>query len=349
MLIALTVALVYNLKRDAGQDGEVPCDYYSEYDSPQTVTAIAETLRQRGYRVELIEAGRDLLRWFQAHPVDVVLNIAEGVPSENRESHVPALLSALGIPYTGSDSFTLALALDKAKTKSILLYEGIPTPRFQLFRSGRELLREDLRFPLIVKPNREGSAKGITVESVVREPNALRAQVTRVLHAYRQEALIEEFIEGTELTVGVLGDAPPRALPILEIDFSSCRDSGEYFYSWRMKEFQGDAAQGLMPQFHCPARLSPSQARTIQLLAVRAHTALGCRGFSRTDVRLSRGGVPYVLEVNPLPGLDPVDSNFPKIARAAGLSYGELLEVIVSSGLTRHASVAQGGIRVSAA
>ena len=325
----------------------MPRDYYAEYDSPQTISAIAEALRLLGLRVELVEADRQLLRWLQTHRVDLVFNIAEGPPSENRESHVPALLSALGIPYTGSGSFTLALALDKAKTKSILLYENIPTPRFQLFRTGREFLREDLRFPLIVKPNREGSAKGITTESVVHDTATLRTQIARILDHYQQEALVEEFIDGTELTVGVLGDAPPRALPILEIDFSACRASGEYFYSWRMKEFQGDAAQGLNPSFHCPARLDDAQTQIVQLMAVRAHTAIGCAGFSRTDVRLGADGVPYVLEVNPLPGLDPAESNFPLIARAAGLSYGALLNTIVAGALARHrtTSMAQGGSR----
>lgn len=341
----LNIALVYNLKRDVADGETLPRDFYAEYDRWHTVTAIAETLRERGYRVELAEADRGLLRWLQRHPVDMVFNIAEGSPSENREAHVPALLSALTIPYTGSDSFTLALALDKAKTKSVLLYEGIPTPRFQLVRSPRDLLREDLRFPLIVKPNREGSAKGLTAESVVHDAAALAAQVARILRVYQQEALVEEFIEGTELTVGVLGDGPPQALPILEIDFSACRGSGEFFYSWRMKEFQGDAAQGLLPQFHCPARLDEAQTRLIRLLALRAHQALGCAGFSRTDVRLSRDGVPYVLEVNPLPGLDPVESNFPQMARAAGLSYGELLEQIVTSGLRRHAPQAHATAR----
>jgi len=283
-----------------------------------------------------VEADHGLLKWLLAHPVDLVFNIAEGLPSANRESHVPALLTALQIPYTGSNSFTLALALDKAKTKSVLLSESIPTPRFQLFRTGRELLREELRFPLIVKPNREGSAKGITRDSVVHNEPALRRQVQQVLVQYRQEVLVEEFIEGTELTAGVLGDTPPQMLAVLEIDFANCRASGEHFYSWRMKEFQGDVTQGLVPAFHCPARLADDQARLIQQLALRAHQALGCVGFSRTDFRLSRDGIPYVLEVNPLPGLDPLESSFPKMAQATGWSYAATLEQIVTSGVELH-------------
>ncbi len=171
---------------------------------------------------------------------------------------------------------------------------------------------------------------------------ALDRQVRRVIGTYRQEALVEEFIEGTELTVGVLGDVHPQALPVLEIDFSSCRASGEYFYSWRMKEYQGDVMQGLVPELHCPARLAPSLARRVQELTVRVHRALGCHDLSRTDIRLRDDGTPFVLEVNPLPGLDPAESNFPFIARGAGLSYPQLINGILASAVDRHLARAIG-------
>jgi D-alanine-D-alanine ligase len=147
--------------------------------------------------------------------------------------------------------------------------------------------------------------------------------------------LVEEFIDGAELTVGVLGNDPPAALPILEIDFSSCARSGEFFYSWRMKEYQGDDARGLAPTFHCPARLESSITRRIQALAIRAHHALGCREFSRTDIRLRPDGVPFALEVNPLPGLDPSESNFPIMTAAAGMSYPALINRLVEMAVVR--------------
>ena len=317
-------------------------DYYSECDSPATVEAIAGALRSGGHEVHFVEADRDLPRWLATHSVDIVFNIAEGFDGAHRESQTPALLEWLGIPYTGSSAVTLALALDKAKTKRLLQYEGIPTPAFQLFDTDGEPLQPHLRFPLIVKPNREGSAKGIGVESVVRDEASLRAQVRRVLAAYRQAALVEEFIDGVELTVGVLDDGAPRALPVLEIDFSSCRGSGEYFYSWRMKEFQGDASQGLVPHLHCPARLTPETTARVQELAVRAHRALGCDDVSRTDIRLRPDGAAFVLEVNPLPGLDPFDSNLPFIAKGAGLSYPQLINGILASAVDRHLARATG-------
>ncbi|MBI4313863.1 MAG: ATP-grasp domain-containing protein [Candidatus Omnitrophica bacterium] len=304
-------------------------DAYSEFDSIQTVDAIAEALRSLGHRVEGVEAASDLPSWLQARRVDFAFNIAEGTQGQSREAQVPALLEFLGIPYTGSGVLALALALDKARTKQILRESGVPTPNFQRFENPGGTLNPDLRFPLIVKPNHEGSGKGISVSSVVENASAALGQVRRVHEQYRQPVLVEEFIEGTELSVGVLGNAPAETLPILEIDFSTCEGSGESFYSWRMKEHQGNEELHLTPAFRCPARLSPEIALRVREAALQAHRAVGCRDFSRVDVRLDASGIPHVLEINPLPGLDPLESNFPRMAAAAGLQYAQLIGRLV--------------------
>lgn len=291
------------------------------------------SLRDAGHTVHLVEATADLPQWFLTHHVDLVFNIAEGMHGEHRESQVPAILESLGVPFTGSSSVTLALALDKAKTKQILASEGIHTPPWQLFPTPGTRLNLRLDFPLIVKPNREGSSKGIWRESVVRDGAALRRQVAHVYERYHQEVLVEEFIDGTELTVGVLGHDP---LPVLEIDFSPCRTSEEFFYSWRMKEFQGNASLGLAPAFHCPARLDAGAIARAQAAALSAHRALGCVDFSRTDIRLRADGIPFVLEINPLPGLSPLDSNFPVMTSAAGFSHRALIQRIVALAMARH-------------
>ena len=283
--------------------------------------------------MHLVEATEDLPSWFLTHQVDLVFNIAEGLHGAHRESQVPAILESLGVPFTGSTSVTLALALDKAKTKQILISEGIPTPAWQLFPTPDRPLNPHLRFPMIVKPNREGSSKGIWRDSVVATHEDLRRQIARVYERYHQEVLVEEFIAGLELTAGVMGDEP---LPVLEIDFSSCAGSGEHFYSWRMKEFQGDAAQGLVPTLHCPARLDGPTTARVQALALQAHRALGCRDVSRTDIRLRADGTPFVLEVNPLPGLHPSDSNFPMMAAAAGVPHSILIQRIVGLSMSRY-------------
>ncbi len=310
----------------AGSDGD------SEFDSPVTIEAIQRSLQRLGHTVHLVEATDTLPVWFLTHAVDVVFNIAEGTHGVHRESQVPAILESLGVPCTGSNSLTLALALDKAKTKQILCAEGIPTPPWQLFLTPDTSLNPALAFPLIVKPNREGSSKGIWRESVVGDEASLRQQVARVTARYHQEVLVEEFIDGREVTVGVIGQ---DVLPILEIDFASCRSAGEFFYSWQMKESQSVAMPEAIPTLHCPARLDHALTGRVQDVARRAHQALGCADFSRTDIRLRADGTPFVLEVNPLPGLHPTESNFPIMSRAAGLSHDALIKRLVELAMRR--------------
>lgn len=329
----MKIALTYNLKKS---DPTKPPDYFSEFDSEETINAIARALQAKGHTVDLIEVERrDLFSYFKKSRPDMVFNIAEGRSGRFRESEIPAILDYLNIPYTGSSTFSLALALNKTLTKKILKAENIPTPRFQLFLKGDEELDSALRFPLIVKPNREGSAKGINASNVVHTKEGLFAKIKELRDSYKQEILAEEFIEGKELTVGILENGKTVILPILEIDFSTCKTSGEYFYSWRMKEFQGNAELGLLPTFHCPARLDKETEARVKEAAFKTHCAVGCLDISRTDIRLSKDNTPYVLEINPLPGLNPQESNFPLMAYAAGMKYEELIEAILMSASER--------------
>lgn len=329
----MRIALTYNLKK---KDDTKPVDYFSEFDSEDTINAIAGALNKKGYKVDLLEANYlSLFSYFRTNKVDMVFNIAEGRSGKLRESEIPALLDYLNIPYTGSNTFSLALALNKALTKKVLSAEDIPTPNYQLFEKGDEELKPELKFPLIVKPNCEGSGKGINKSSVVNDTLELFDKVNETISRYGHEALVEEFIDGKELTVGILESAKTTILPVLEIDFSSCSKSGEYFYSWRMKEYQGNDELGLTPIFHCPARIDKDTERKVKEVALKTHHAIGCFDISRTDIRLSSDNTPYVLEINPLPGLDPKESNFPIMAYATGMKYEDLIETIVLSALRR--------------
>lgn len=329
----MKIALTCSLKK---KDESKPPDYFSECDSEETINAIVTALKARGHVVETVDVDYPrLLSHFIKNPVDMVFNIAEGRAGKFRESEVPAILDHLNIPYTGSNSFSLAVALNKALTKKILKAENIPTPKFQLFLKGNEELNSELGFPLIVKPNREGSAKGISLSSVVSTKEALYAKAKEIITIYKQEALVEEFIKGRELTVGILENGKTTILPILEIDFSTCNASGEYFYSWHMKEYQGDKQLGLLPQFFCPARLDSKTEALVKEVALKTHHAVGCFDISRTDIRLSEDNIPYVLEINPLPGLDPTESNFPIMAYAAGMKYEELIDAILMNAYKR--------------
>ena len=332
----MKIALTYNLKK---KDETKPLDYFSEFDSQETINAISCALKKRGHAVDLVDVEQlNLFSYFRKNRADMVFNIAEGKCGKFRESEIPAILDYLDIPYTGSNTFSLALALNKALTKKILKAENIPTPRFQVFVKGSEELDSSLRFPLIVKPNREGSAKGINASNVVNTEEALFMKIKEIQELYKQEVLVEEFIEGKELTVGILENGKVIILPILEIDFSTCGKSGEYFYSWRMKEFQGNAEFGLVPTFHCPARLDKDTEDKVKEIALKTHQAVGCCDISRTDIRLSKDSVPYVLEINPLPGLNPTESNFPIMAYAAGMKYEDIIEAILMGASERRAS-----------
>ena len=331
----MRIALTYNLKE---KDETKPPDYFSEFDSPETINAIMAALQAKGHDVEAINvASPELFSYFRKNrlDVDIVFNIAEGRFGKYRESEIPAILDCLNIPYTGSNTFSLALALNKALTKKILKAESIPTPSFQVFRTGKEILDPLLKLPLIVKPNLEGSAKGINISNVVQTHESLFSKIHEIIGGYKQEVLVEEFIEGKELTVGILENGKTTILPILEIDFSDCKHSGEYFYSWRMKEYQGNKELGLIPAFHCPARLDKYTEAKVKEIALKTHHAVGCFDISRTDIRLSEDNIPYVLEINPLPGLNPQESNFPIMAYAAGLKYEDMIEAIVMSASRR--------------
>ncbi len=329
----MKVALTYNLKK---KDETKPADYFSEFDSEETINAISGALSKKGHSVDCIEAEyHNLFSYFSKNKVDMVFNIAEGRSGKLRESEIPAILEYLDVPYTGSNTFSLALALNKALTKKILTAENIPTPNYQVFTTGNEELEPDLKFPLIVKPNCEGSGKGISSSSVVSNKEELYKKIKETLSRYKHEVLVEEFIAGKELTVGILENGKTTILPVLEVDFSSCSKSGEYFYSWRMKEFQGNNELGLTPTFYCPARLDKETERMVKETALRTHHAIGCLDMSRTDIRLSKDNIPYVLEINPLPGLNPKESNFPMMAYASGMAYEDLIDAILMNAYKR--------------
>ncbi|OGX15074.1 MAG: hypothetical protein A2166_06570 [Omnitrophica WOR_2 bacterium RBG_13_41_10] len=329
----MKIVLTYNLKEN---DQTKPADYFSEFDSPDTISAIIGALEKKGHTVEPINVKTtNLFSYFKNNRVDMVFNIAEGKNGKFREAELPAVLDYLNIPYTGSNPFALGIALNKGLTKKILKSEDIPTPSFQIFKKLNAELDPSLKFPLIVKPNLEGSSKGISVSSVVHDQDSLYRQIKDTQGLYKQDVIVEEFIEGKELSVGILENGASKILPILEIDFSPCIKSGEYFYSWRMKEYQGNAELGLIPQFHCPARLDKKTEELVKSVALRTHQALGCFDISRTDIRLDKNGTPYVLEINPLPGLNPTESNFPIMAYAAGMKYEDLIDAILMNASER--------------
>lgn len=327
----LRVALLFNLRSNAPQIPGAPADIWADLDSEHTVEALAEALQQGGHEVIPLEGDLELYDKLRELKPDIAFNICEGHRGDSRESQVPAILEMLGIPYTGSKVLTLALTLDKPMCKRALIAEGLPTPPFQIFARPNELLDPSLRFPLIVKPSREGTGMGITRDSIVHDENALRRQIARVIAAYCQPTLVEEFVDGREATVGMLGNENLHIFPILEVDFSPCPPEEAGIYTSRVK-----TELYKVPRYLCPAPLEDAVAGELRRLAVAAFRATGCLDMARVDFRLDREGRPWILEVNPLPGLSPGVSDLVMMAEADGMSHTELVNAILNHARRRY-------------
>ncbi|WP_437578473.1 D-alanine--D-alanine ligase family protein [Sorangium sp. So ce887] len=334
---ALRVGFTYNMKRGepaaadggAGKAGAgAASDSEAEFDSPRTIQAITSAIESYGHTVVPLEATPDLPRALAASGVDVVFNIAEGLRGRGREAQVPALCELLGIPYSGSDATTLSLALDKGLTKQILRAAGIETAEWQVVTTGREKLKP-FRYPVIVKPNAEGTSKGITSSSVVKDEAAARAAARQLVDRYHQPALIEEYVTGREFTVGLLGERRTKVLPPMEVVFVDPPSYPVYGY----EEKQADTSR---VRFDCPAQLTPSELRRIEKVVRDTFAALGCRDVARVDLRMTKDGRVYVIEINPLPGLTPDFSDLCVIAKVAGMDYRTLIGEIMAGCLKRH-------------
>ncbi|WP_437815426.1 D-alanine--D-alanine ligase family protein [Sorangium sp. So ce1078] len=334
---ALRVGFTYNMKRGeaaaadagAGKAGSgAAYDSEAEFDSPRTIQAIASAIESYGHTVVPLEATPDLPRALAASGVDVVFNIAEGLRGRGREAQVPALCELLGIPYSGSDATTLSLALDKGLTKQILRAAGIETAEWQVVTTGREKLKP-FRYPVIVKPNAEGTSKGITSASVVKDEAAARAAAKQLVDRYHQPALIEEYITGREFTVGLLGERRTKVLPPMEVVFVDPPSYPVYGY----EEKQTDTPR---VRFECPAQLTPSELRRIEKVVRDTFAALACRDVARVDLRMTKDGRVYVIEINPLPGLTPDFSDLCVIAKVAGMDYRTLIGEIMAGCLKRY-------------
>jgi len=343
----LRVALIYNLKYHVEAEQDAPPDALAEYDSPETVQALEDALSSKGYEVIRLEADETLLDTIRQVAPDICFNIAEGLRGDARESQVPALLEMLGIPYTGSGVLTHALSLDKAMTKRIWRDMGLPTAPFQVMRRGNEPLDHQLTFPLFVKPLHEGTGMGINGNSIVYDKAALQEQASWVVQTYRQPALVEGFLPGREFTVGLIGNTKSpgerrwngiynkqgfHLFPVLEIDANVGAGAG--LYNADSKSY--NPGEEGAPLYFCPADIPASLEMEMKRLAVAAFEAIGSLDLGRVDFRLGSDGRPYLLEINTLPGLNPIVSDLCIMAQAEGMSYPDLINEILRLAKSRY-------------
>ena len=335
----MKVALTYNLKKEIGEAEGLPEDFYAECDDPETVEAVRDALKERHGEVVMVEADEDAFEKFRRERPDIVFNMAEGVWGDSRESQIPSILEMLRIPYTGSNPLTLAMCLNKARAKEILSYYGIPTARFIVAGNSSMEIEKYLSFPMIVKPMLEGSSKGIKNDSIVRDVPALRRKVAAVIEEYSQPALVEEYLEGREFTVALMGNgATLTALPIVEINYSALPAGVNPIYSYEAKWIL-DTPEAPLDIFAGPAELNGRLKSAIEAVSKDAFGALDVRDWCRIDVRLDSEGTPHIIELNPLPGIlkDPkCNSCFPKAARAAGMTFSEMVNGVLDAARLRY-------------
>jgi D-alanine-D-alanine ligase len=327
----MKIGITFNLKSIAPKNAGAADDADEEFDSPHTIEAIAGVLRKQGHTVALLGDGREFLEKVLAERPDLVFNFAEGTGvSRSREARVPAVLDMLGIPYTGSDPFTMAVTLDKDCAKKLVAAAGVAVPFSFALEPDAPLASvpiESLKFPLVVKPAWEGSSKGIRTRCLVKHARELPDVVEPLRRAHPQTVLLEEYIEGDELTVGLLGNGTPQLLGIMRVVPNFAAE--HFLYSLEIKrEYKK------LVTYECPPPFAQKTLDTIAQSARTAFRALACRDVARVDFRM-RGGVPYFLEVNPLPGLNPDDSDLVIMAGLVGWSYDRLVSAIVEAALKR--------------
>jgi D-alanine-D-alanine ligase len=345
------VALLANLKKNAPQVEGLPPDQWDDLDSEKTIQALTESIKAGGHICEFFEGNLKLVSELPKFKPDMCFNICEGHYGTAREAHIPAILEMLQYPYTGSNVFTLALALDKPMTKRVLTYHDLPTPPFQTFERSNEPLSEDLKFPLFAKPSREGTGMGVSLKSTLHNEDELREQVSYLLQKYQQPVLVERFIEGREVTVGVVGnligpvarrlpenlnapriDAGLRFFPPMEVDLKPYEET-DGVYSNRLKVELADQLN-----YICPAPLEAEMLDELNWLTAAVFRVTGANDVSRVDFRLDvdDNWKPYILEINPLPGLSPGISDLVIEAAAEGVGHAHLVNMILETALERY-------------
>lgn len=338
---AWKIAVLANIKDDNQPKPEgVPPDAFADFDRIETVDALRAALETDGHTTVFIQADRELPYSLRKVKPDICFNIAEGLGGDAREAQVPALLEMLAIPYTGSRVLANGISLDKTLTKRIWRDRRLPVAPFQEFTLGDEPLRPELKFPLFVKPAREGTGMGVDIKAIVNNEAELRERAEYIINTYQQPALVETFLPGREFTVGILGRSDAKLysrhpewyekdgfhrFPVLELDTGNTE--GHWVYTNEAKS--KDVGPEDSPGYFCPAEVDSELEKKLKHLAFRAHNILNVLDVSRTDIRLDDEGNPRLIEINTLPGLTPNYSDLCLQAAAEGISHIDLvLEIL---------------------
>lgn len=324
----ITVGLTFDLADDQILDSDLPEDYYAEFDSYETIDQLTRSIEAAGFKVDKIGNIFDLVERLSQKSLgmpdnwDIVFNFAEGIHGRARESQIPALLEAYRIPYVGSDALTLSVTLDKAITKDIWKQKNLPVTEHVIWRKDDTDVNalDQMSLPVFVKPLREGSSKGISADSVVYDATALKTRVEWLSERYKQEVIVEPYLTGQELTVGLIGNGENAEIInvlVIKDDYSDYKTKK----NWNESTF---------------VELQDSQLRDIVSdIALKAYRTIQCVDFARIDMRCDEENKPYLLEINPLPGLRPGQSALPIMAQMNGMTYTDLVQSVLARAMQR--------------
>jgi D-alanine-D-alanine ligase len=328
----MKIGLSYDIKQKAPQAAGLPEDAFEEYDSLETIDALAAAIGSEGHEVLRLGGGAAFLKAVTDTRPDLVFNLAEGLGNfRSREAQVPSVLEMLGIPYSGSDPLTLAVCLEKPLTKQIVANAGVATPKWRMVNNVEELESIDWKsfpFPAFAKPAHEGSSKGIKNASRIDTAKQLHDLISAQMALYQQPMLVEEYIAGDEITVGLLGNDPTRVTGIMRV--LPKQKTQDFVYSLEVKRNWRE-----LVHYECPAQLDAPVLARIEQSCLTAWKALGLRDLARMDFRISRDGTPYFLEVNPLPGLNPQSGDYIIMGQAMGWSYKALITAVLGAAVKR--------------
>jgi len=329
----MKVAILSNIFKKESDFKEV------EDDLMEVGNAVKRALELAGHQTVFFDVNETTFEQLRNSDVEFAFNVCERFNGSSLfEPHIASMLELLNIPYTGSGPLTLATCINKVRVKEILMHHGILTPNYQVFYSRNKKLDPELKFPLIVKPVCMDNSIGITNDSVVHNDEDLRSRISYILRTYDQPALVEEYIDGKEITIGVLGNGRNAlVLPPSEVTFKNWADEKVYSYEAKWLK-ETDSWKNVSVE--CPADLPKYQEYRIKRIALQVYDILGCRDYGRIDFRVSKEGVPYVLELNPNPGISPaIDEQpdfIPYAAMKIEMTYDDLILKIFNEALERN-------------
>jgi D-alanine-D-alanine ligase len=349
----MTIGLIYDLFDDYEWQHDDPDDADAELEPEETIHALENAFWALGHTPIRIGTAHQLLKQLPDLRLDAAMSIAEIGISRNREAYALVLLEMAGIPHLGSDALTVSLSVDKVWTNDLAEAVGVRCPKRWVMKYEqpnspnafpfaqaiahdpqtqgsqlRDLETHDLEtFPLFVKPRYEGTSKGITPLSKVRTQSVLEIQIQRIWRDYKQDALVEEFIEGSEFTVAITGNNPPEALPVLQRATETSSGIGLHALERKGVDQQDWS-------YEVTSVLTLELEAELQRLALMVYNKLECKDYARADFRVTPNGTPYFLEINTLPTFAP-DGSFAILAELMGISYTEFLAKVLGEGLRR--------------